>query len=200
MLGGKAGIVHLHLGDGEDPFDLIDRAVEASELRHTQFLPTHVNRSRAVFDAARDYATRGAVDITTSAFAAFAHEEVKPSRALATLLGDETVPDGNVTLSSDGGGSLPRFDDQGVLQGTAVGDPATLFVELVDAIAKEGVPLERALPCVTSSPARILRLPRKGRLAEGMDADLVLLDSQHRIRRVLSGGVSRRGEGAGSDR
>jgi beta-aspartyl-dipeptidase (metallo-type) len=192
MLGSKAGVVHIHLGDGEDPFDLIDRAVEGSELRHTQFLPTHVNRSRAVFDAARDYATRGAVDLTTSAFAAFAHEEVKPSRALATLLEDDKIPAGHVTMSSDGGGSLPRFDDRGALQGMAVGDPRTLFAELVDTLTREGVSLERALPSVTSNPARVLKLARKGRLAEGMDADVVLLDTAHHIRHVLSGGVTRR--------
>jgi beta-aspartyl-dipeptidase (metallo-type) len=165
--------------------------VEASELRHSQFLPTHANRSRAVFDAAREYARRGAVDLTTSAFAAFAHEEVKPSRALATLLADGEVPPDNVTLSSDGGGSLPRFDEEGVLEGTAVGDPRTLLAELVDTVRDEGVPLERALPSVTSSPARILKLARKGRLAAGMDADLVLLDPAYHIRHVLSGGVAR---------
>jgi beta-aspartyl-dipeptidase (metallo-type) len=200
MLGGKAGLVHLHLGDGEDPFGLIDEAVESSELRHNQFLPTHANRSRAVFAAACDYATRGAVDLTTSAFAAFAHEEVKPSRALATLLADESIPPENVTMSSDGGGSLPRFDEKGALVGTAVGDPRTLFAELVDTVTGEGVTLERALPSVTSNPARILKLPRKGRLAEGMDADLVLLDSGYRIRHVLSGGVSRADDEGGLDR
>jgi beta-aspartyl-dipeptidase (metallo-type) len=192
MLGGKAGIVHLHLGDGEGPFDLVDRAVEASELRHGQFLPTHVNRSRAVFEDARGYASRGAVDITTSAYVAFPDEEVKPSRCLATLLGDGVPPE-RVTMSSDGGGSLPRFDGEGELQGTDVGDPASLLAELTDAVRREGLPLERALPSVTSTPARILKLAGKGRLAPGMDADLVLLDRDLGVRHVISGGVWRVG-------
>ena len=198
MLGGKAGIVHLHLGDGDGPFDLIDRAVETSELRHTQFLPTHANRSRAVFDAALDYATRGAVDLTTSALPVFQDEEVKPSRALAGLL-EAGVPPEHVTMSSDGGGSLPRFDAEGALQGIDVGDPASLFTELIDAVATEGLSLEQALPAVTSNPARILKLERKGRLAAGMDADLVLLDSDHRIRHVMSGGVWRVGANAADE-
>jgi beta-aspartyl-dipeptidase (metallo-type) len=192
MLGGKAGIVHLHLGDGASPFDIIDRVVEASELRHGQFLPTHTNRSPAVFEEARRYAVRGAVDLTTSAFVAFADEEVKPSRALATLL-EDGVPLGHVTMSSDGGGSLPHFDDQGVLQGTDVGDPATLLAELVDAVSREGLPLDQALPSVTSNPARILRLARKGRLAAGMDADVVLLDRDLAVRHVMARGVWRVG-------
>jgi beta-aspartyl-dipeptidase (metallo-type) len=40
----------------------------------------------------------------------------------------------------------------------------------------EGQPLERVLPAFTSNPARLLRLPHKGRLAPGADADLVVLD------------------------
>jgi beta-aspartyl-dipeptidase (metallo-type) len=132
------------------------------------------------------------VDLTTSAFAAFADEEVKPSRALATLL-EDGVPPGHVTMSSDGGGSLPRFDEAGVVQGSDVGDPSTLLTELVDAVTREGLPLERALPSVTSSPARILRLTRKGRLAEGMDADVVLLDGERAVRHVIAGGIWRVG-------
>jgi beta-aspartyl-dipeptidase (metallo-type) len=192
MLGGKAGIVHLHLGDGPGAFELIDRAVEGSELRHGQFLPTHVNRSRAVFEEARRYAARGAVDITTSAYVAFPDEEVKPSRCLATLR-EDGVPAERVTMSSDGGGSLPRFDAEGSLLGTDVGDPASLLAELIDAVHREGLPLERALPSVTSNPARVLKLRNKGRLAPGMDADLVLLDRELRIRHVISDGVWRVG-------
>jgi beta-aspartyl-dipeptidase (metallo-type) len=132
------------------------------------------------------------VDVTTSAFVAFPDEEVKPSRCLATLLEDGVAP-GHVTLSSDGGGSLPRFDAEGVVQGMDVGDPATLLAELVDAVAREGLPLEQALPSVTSSPARILKLARKGRLAAGMDADLVLLDRELAVRHVMAAGVWRVG-------
>jgi beta-aspartyl-dipeptidase (metallo-type) len=199
MLGGKAGIVHLHLGDGAGAFELLDRAVETSELRHGQFLPTHVNRSRAVFEEARRYATRGAVDITTSAYVAFPDEEVKPSRCLATLL-EDGVPAEHITMSSDGGGSLPRFDAEGVLQGSDVGDPASLLAELRDAVSQEGLPLERALPSVTSTPARILKLGRKGRLAPGMDADVVLLDRGLGIRRVMAGGEWRGGDRPRGDR
>ena len=101
-----------------------------------------------------------------------------------------------MTLSSDGGGSLPRFDDAGVMQGTAVGDPATLFAETVDAITAEGLTLEQALPPVTSNPSRILKLERKGRLRAGMDAALLLLDRDLRIRHVMSGGAWRVGERA----
>ena len=68
-----------------------------------------------------------------------------------------------------------------------------LFAETVDAITAEGLTLEQALPSVTSNPSRILKLEHKGRLRAGMDADLLLLDRDLRIRRVMSGGAWRVG-------
>jgi beta-aspartyl-dipeptidase (metallo-type) len=37
------------------------------------------------------------------------------------------------------------------------------------------MPLERLLPLVTSNTARVLKLANKGRIAEGADADVVVL-------------------------
>jgi beta-aspartyl-dipeptidase (metallo-type) len=47
------------------------------------------------------------------------------------------------------------------------------FVQLM--VLEEGWPLEEVLLLVTSNPARILRLPHKGRVAVGADADILLL-------------------------
>ena len=50
-------------------------------------------------------------------------------------------------------------------------------------------PLARLLPLATANPARLLRLPRKGRLAPGADADLLLLHpATLEVRYVVAGG------------
>ncbi len=49
MLGGKAGIANIHLGDAKNPFQPIYDAVEKSELKLTQFFPTHCNRNQLYF-------------------------------------------------------------------------------------------------------------------------------------------------------
>jgi beta-aspartyl-dipeptidase (metallo-type) len=51
-----------------------------------------------------------------------------------------------------------------------------------------GQPLERVLPAFTSNPARLLMLPRKGHLAPGFDADLVVLDSNGGVQDVMARG------------
>ncbi len=187
LLGGKCGLVHPHIGDGADPFRLIREAVAGSELTLRQFHPTHANRSADVLEAAREYAGAGTIDITTSAWPAFRDEEVKPARAVHELL-EADVPLDHITLSTDAGGSLPRFDDRGELQSLTTGSPDTLWAEVRDLVEQEGLALERALLPVTTTPAHLLRLPHKGRIAAGSDADLLLLDAETRISWVFARG------------
>jgi len=42
--------------------------------------------------------------------------------------------------------------------------------------------------CPEAEPAGLLRLKHKGRLRTGHDADLVILDDQHRISHVMANG------------
>jgi beta-aspartyl-dipeptidase (metallo-type) len=62
--------------------------------------------------------------------------------------------------------------------------PASVLRELL----ARGQPLERVLPAFTSSPATLLRLPLKGHLAAGTDADLVVLDETGTPAEVMARG------------
>jgi len=187
MLGGKAGIVNLHMGDAERPFEIVREAVRRSELLPTQFLPTHVNRNAAIYEDAKVYGQTGYVDITASAYPYFPDDEIKPSTAIVGLL-RAGVPAAHITMSSDAGGSLPAFDDAGVLVKLAVGRPASIFDEMLAAVVEEGLAIEQAVRVVSTNVADILKLPGKGRLAAGSDADLIMLDSDHCLRHVIARG------------
>lgn len=188
MLGGKAGITLLHMGDAHRPFALIYAAVEMSELKPAQFLPTHCNRNSYIFEDAKAYGKEGNIDITTSAYPFYPEYEVKPSAALRQLL-EAGVPLEHITFSSDGGGSLPLFDEEGTLLKLTTGEPRTLLLEVLDAVRREGLPMEQALKVATSNPADIFKLKGKGRIAPGMDADLALLDGDDRVRHLMAGGL-----------
>jgi len=188
MLGGKAGIVNLHMGDAENPFALLYEAVARSELKLTQFLPTHCNRNAAIFEAAAQYGRQGYVDLTTSSYPYFPQYEIKPATALARLLA-AGVPNTHITFSSDACGSLPHFDADGRLVKLETGRPRANLVELIDAVRQEGIPWEQVLPVVTSNVADILKLPGKGRIQVGHDADLVVLDARDKIRHLVMNGV-----------
>jgi beta-aspartyl-dipeptidase (metallo-type) len=188
MLGGKAGIVNIHLGDARDPFRPIYDVVQTTELSFRQFFPTHINRNEYIFEDAKNYGKEGWVDITTSSYPYFPDEEVKPSKALRQLL-EAGVPAEHITFTSDACGSLPGFDPvTGELIRMEMGLPVSNLTELRDAVQQEKIPLDTALMVLTSNPARILKLRQKGGIMAGGDADLVLLDPDLNIHTVFAMG------------
>jgi beta-aspartyl-dipeptidase (metallo-type) len=187
LMSGKAGVVHLHLGDGPRGLDLVRRALSDSELPARVFNPTHVNRRRALFDEALVLARHGChVDIT--AFSVAEGEDAwSAADALQRYL-EAGAPPQRVSVSSDAGGCLPCFDADGRLSHMEVGTPGGLL-GTVQELLHRGLPLERVLPAFTSNVASLLRLPRKGTLAVGADADFIVLDENTGIRDVMLGGL-----------
>jgi beta-aspartyl-dipeptidase (metallo-type) len=188
LMTGKAGIVHLHLGDGPRGLELVRQALDQSELPARVFNPTHVNRRKALFEEAVELARRGChIDIT--AFPVEDGEEAwNAADALMRYL-DSGAPPGHVTISSDAGGCLPCFDGDGRVCGMEVGESGALLATL-NALLGRGMALQQVLPAFTRNPARLLRLPGKGRIEVGADADLVVLDANGAASDVLIAGVA----------
>lgn len=186
LLSGKAGVLHLHLGDGARGLSLVRRALDETELPARVFHPTHVNRKTRLFAEALELASRGCtVDVT--AFPVEDGEDAYSAPDAIIRYLDSGAPAQRLTCSSDGGGCLPTFDADGRLVTMDVGRPSSLL-ETLRALHARGVPLERALPCMTSNVAAHLRLAKKGRLVVGHDADLCVLDASLNLRHVLARG------------
>lgn len=187
MLGGKAGIVNIHMGDAKNPFQPIYDAVNNSELKLTQFYPTHCTRNPYIFEDAKKYGIHGFVDLTASSYPYDMENEIKPSKAVSLLM-QASVPAEHITFTSDGNGSLPMFDEAGKLLKIDMGFPKSIFTELQDSVLQENLPVETALKFVTSNVADILKLRQKGRIDVGKDADLVVLDADFQISDVIARG------------
>lgn len=181
MLSGKAGIVNIHLGDGPRKLDFLFRAVEETEIPITQFLPTHINRSPELFEEGIKYAKKGGyIDFTASEDPDFWEEqdgEVRFSKGLKRIL-DEGICLDNFTLTSDGQGSLPIFNEKKEYVGLGVGKATSLLIGIKDCVFNEHIPLEIAIRAVTSNPAIILKLKGKGKVEKNYDADICLLDEK----------------------
>jgi beta-aspartyl-dipeptidase (metallo-type) len=187
MISGKAGIVHLHLGDGERGLDLVRQALSLSELPARVFNPTHINRRKALFEEALELARDGStVDIT--AFPVAEDEDAWSAEDALLKYLDSGAPTERVTISSDGGGCLPVFDEEGELTEMDVGHPASLPQTLKNLLSG-GAALEQVLPAFTSNVASILRLHDRGRIAKGCAADIVVLDDEDGIHDVMIAGI-----------
>lgn len=191
MLSGKAGIINIHLGDGSRKIDLLRRTLKETEIPITQFLPTHVNRNPELFEECVYYAKDGGyIDFTGSEDPDFWEEtdgEVRFSKGLKRLL-EEGVNQNNFTLSSDGQGSMPIFNDKKEYVGIGIGKSTSLIKAIKECIFRESIPLETAIRAITSNPAKILKLNKKGKIEANMDADLCMLDENLDVDTVIAKG------------
>ena len=185
MLAGKAGIVVVHMGAAEAGMTRIFEALTGTDIPISTFLPTHCERNETLWRQAADFARLGGTaDFTAEPDGA----KGGTADILARLVKAGTDPR-RLTLSSDSGGSLPRFNGDGGCIGMDVGTPETLLLELGRLVRDCGLPLETALLFLTENPARVLGLAgRKGCLAVGADADILVLGDDFAVRHLFAKG------------
>jgi beta-aspartyl-dipeptidase (metallo-type) len=187
LMTNKAGVLHLHLGDGPRGLEFVLRALSQSEIPARVFNPTHVNRRRALFEEAIGIARSGCtVDVT--AFPVAEGEDAWPAAEAVERYLASGAPPERITVSSDAGGCLPCFDTDGRVCSMEVGSAGALLATLRELLAR-GLSLAQALPPFTSNPARLLRLAGKGTISAGADADLVALDATGRAQTVIIRGT-----------
>ena len=186
LMSGKAGVLHLHVGDGKRGLSLVRRALDETELPARVFYPTHVNRKTRLWDEALELARRGVTVDVTAFPVADGEDALSAADAIAKYLASG-APREHLTCSSDGGGCLPTFDAGGRMIAMDIGRPGAL-AETLEQLLVRGHALEDVLPVFTSNVATLLRMPKKGTIAVGGDADLLVLDDAHHIRHVMARG------------
>ncbi|MHB1652194.1 MAG: beta-aspartyl-peptidase [Desulfitobacteriaceae bacterium] len=190
ILSGKAGVLHLHVGEGRRGLGMLFEILEESEIPISQFTPTHINRNSYLLDEGIRFALMGGmIDFTTSVnpFKAL-HKTVKASQAVKYCL-NQGVDISRLTMSSDGNGSLPVFDEQSQTIGLVVGELSSLYREFKDLVLEEGLSISESLKIITENPAKSLKLyPKKGSLQTGSDADVLVLDENLNIDYVFARG------------
>lgn len=173
-MSGKAGVVHLHLGPNQTGLDPVLAAVKLGEIPIEYILPTHFNRTEKLMQQAHEWAGMGGfVDVSSNLEPPHYPGSTNAAEAVARLIG-EGMSEERITLSTDGNGVHTLYGYE-----TAHRFPLSLLHRDVRAMVQEhGVPLATALKAVTSNVARATKLNHKGRIAEGNDADLLLMDPE----------------------
>jgi beta-aspartyl-dipeptidase (metallo-type) len=153
-----------------DICDLMERL----DIPRGAFVATHINRSPELLEMAAACGRRGMIlDITGN----ISKKEMIPAhRALALLL-EKGVPLENITFSSDSGAAFIFEGQKGIL-------PVDICLTELRRAVTTGGDLSTNLKPLTSTPAGIYKLPKKGRLAVGMDADILLFDGTFDLQAV----------------
>lgn len=185
MLSGKAGIVAIHMGDGEKGLKPVFEVLEETEIPIKTMRPTHVNRRKELLEQSFEYAKMGGIiDLTCGIY-----DELSPKNVVkeAKILG---VPSENITISSDGYGSWSKYDEQGNLVKIGVSSVSSLYKEFKDMIDEnKGVNIDNSLSYFTSNVAKALEIyPKKGCIAEGSDADMIIFNEEFIIDSVIANG------------
>ncbi len=182
LLANKAGIVHIHVGDGKNGLRPVIELVENSDYPIDMFVPTHLNRNKNLFYQALEFAKKGGnIDFTAGENS---ENGYSVPDALELVI-KEKIPIERVTVSSDGNGSIPSKGG-----GAAVGKVPQLFEDIRICILERKIDWTTVLKTVTENVAKRIRLyPQKGVLAEGSDGDILIINKQDfSINSVIVGG------------
>ncbi|MCR8743856.1 beta-aspartyl-peptidase [Romboutsia lituseburensis] len=184
MISGKAGILVVHMGDGEKGLGPIIESLDNSEIPARTIRPTHVNRNEKLLLQSFDFAKRGGIiDLTCGIY-----DKLSPKRVIKLALENGVNPE-NITISSDGYGSWSNYDEYGNLVKIGVSSVEALYKEFKAMISNENMNIEDALKYVTSNVAKALDIyPKKGAICENSDGDVILLDENLDIDTVIAKG------------
>ena len=104
----KKGILHIHLGNLDTKMDVLFELVQKHEFPIAHISPTHVGRTKELFEQAIEFAKLGGtIDITTGA-----SKFTEPYKAVLMAL-ENGAPLKNITFSTDGHAGLRKINENG---------------------------------------------------------------------------------------
>lgn len=183
LLSNKKGIMHVHLGNLPSQMDVLFELVRDYQFPIAHISPTHVGRSKSLFDQAIEFAKLGgSIDITTAA-----SKYTDPYLSVLYAL-DQGAPLDKLTFSTDGHAGLTKTDAQGNDIGFKKAPIDQNLKQIQQLIVQGGFPAEKALQLNTTNVAANLGIRNKGRIAVGADADLCWFNEQWELCDVFAHG------------
>ena len=175
MLRGFIGMLIMHIGAAAEGLSCVFAALERAPHLGRHLIATHINRSPFAFsEAAKLVAKGGFMDISSGLnVQTLGPDTLKPSEAIALAM---------------------RQGDDGSVSGLVASDLGSLHTEFADCV-KEGMPLSEALCPITRNVAQAFSLSRKGHIAVGADADILLLAPDLALHTVIARGECMMREG-----
>lgn len=176
-LAGIKGVLNIHLGNYSDPADFFIRACEEDITFRPLIVPTHVTRKYDVFDSCLKFLEYGGqIDITAGSDGDASQKSYGSVEGLEIIYKKYGTLD-RVTMTSDGNGSAPIWDELGNMIGMGKGSSKVLLADLKKATQRGIIPFEETLRTMTTIPAAVYGLKNSaGTIVENGTANLAILD------------------------
>jgi beta-aspartyl-dipeptidase (metallo-type) len=183
MISGKLGVLHIHSGNIPGAFDMYEEIVRRGfPIKHIR--PTHCARVQHVYDSAVKFAKAGGyIDITTGGSCCFG----TPAEGIMAAL-EQGVDPKLITMSSDGHGSKPRFNEKGEMVGLAVCGIECNLAAVQELVGKHKLNLPTALSFITSNVADSHLISDQGRIKAGACGNALLFNEDLMLTDVFAKG------------
>ena len=151
-LSNKSGLVHIHVGNGDERLALLRDIIKHHSVRPEWLYVTHISRSEKLMNEAIELAKNGSwVDIDTV--------DENLAECLSFYMKNYGWEE-KLTISSDASKTGPK----------------NVLNQIRSCVIDHGFELERILPFVTYNTACALKLPHKGTVSAGKIADLLVME------------------------
>ncbi len=183
LTSGKGGILHIHLGALESRMDILLDLVKKHHFPIRHISPTHVGRTKALFEQAIEFAKLGGmIDISTGG----TKYDAPYKQVLYALEKGASIE--NITFSSDGNAGMAKKDENGNIEYLYKAPIDLNLKQVILLIQEVGMSISDAFKLITTNPAKNLSLPHKGKIAINYDADFCFFDKDFTLTDVISKG------------
>jgi beta-aspartyl-dipeptidase (metallo-type) len=166
LLSGKSGRTHFHVGEEETRLAPLRDVIANYGVKCEWLYPTHIHRSAELLREAIELANGGS----------FVDMDVV----------EENIPEW-LPFYMENGGPLEQLTISSDMDSST---PEVFYRQFCELVVKHRYSLEIVLPLFTANTARALKLPNKGCLQVGKDADVcVLTRDSLEIRHLIAGGT-----------
>ena len=188
-LAGLKGVLNIHLGNYDNPADYFIRACEEDITFRPLIVPTHVTRKYKVFDSCLKFLEYGGqIDITAGSDGDESQQSYGSVEGLEIIYKKYGSLD-RVTMTSDGNGSAPIWDELGNMIGMGKGSSKVLLADLKKATERGVIPFEETLKTMTTTPAAVYGLKNSaGRIVENGTANFAVLNEDLTLMETILNG------------
>lgn len=173
----------MHMGGLSSKLDAVFRILKDCEFPVQYFSPTHCARTKDLFDECLKLQKMGGFFDITSGGSQFA-----PLHEVIAYGIEKGLKLDMMTMSSDGNGSVPKFDENGALVGYGCASCSANLDVLRDVVKNKILTHTQAFALMGKNVAKFLNLENKGSIKVGFDADFTSFDEDMKVQDVIAKG------------